>query len=185
MRLFVAIPMPPIAQALARGIADRNGERFPGYRWIRPDLLHIPIKFIGDVDDVTTTAARTAIGSISPGEPISLKYGQPFLLGPADDKRVLVMKLTGEVDRLEEIHSKLEESFARLGFARETRPFLPHVTVAHLDHEARPLKNAPKIDLPKPWFFTTGIHLMKSTLGRPEPAYETLLRIPMLDSTTL
>ena len=185
MRLFVAIPLSAVAQALVRGIGERNADRFPGYRWTPPHLVHITMKFIGEVDDITAAAARTAIGSISPGEPISLKFGPAMLLGPSNDKRVVAMKLTGDVDHLLVLHQKLEDAFARLGFERESRPFLPHLTVARLTKDGQPLKTVPKIEPPKPWFFLNHICLMKSTLGGPEPVYETLLQIPMLDPTTM
>ena len=38
MRLFVAIPMPPVAQAIARNVADRFADTLPDQRWIEPHV---------------------------------------------------------------------------------------------------------------------------------------------------
>lgn len=185
MRLFVAIPLPSVAQALVRGFGERSAELFPGYRWTRSDLVHITMKFIGEVDDVTAAAASQAVGSITLGPPFSLRFGEVVLLGPPRDKRVVAMKLTGDVDRLEDIFVRLEDAFARLGFARETRTFLPHVTVARLNREGRALEHLPRTTPPKPWFTVTSLQLFQSTLGGPEPIYDPLVTIPMIDPTTL
>jgi 2'-5' RNA ligase len=183
MRLFVAIPLPPVAQAGVRNLADKYEDAFPGFRWVNPSLLHVTLKFLGEVDDLTAAGAKKALGSVSPGAPLMLRFGKARLFGPT--KGVLSLDLTGDVEQLVELQAKIEGAFERLGFALEGRPFLPHVTVARSKNKGLTGKSTPNIEPPKPWFNVTTVSLMESKLGGPEPVYEPLLNVPMLDPSEL
>jgi 2'-5' RNA ligase len=182
MRLFVAIPLPPVAQAGVRHLADKYEAVFPGFRWVNPGLLHVTLKFLGEVDDLTAAGAKKALGSVSPGAPLMLRFGTARLLGPT--KGVLALDLAGDVEQLVELQAKVEGAFARLGFAMESRGFLPHVTVARSNDQGFKGRS-PAIEPPKPWFNVTAVSLMQSKLGGAEPMYESLLNVPMLDPLEL
>jgi 2'-5' RNA ligase len=182
MRLFIAIPLPPDAIAALRRFGDAAGNAFPGFRWTQPELLHITLKFLGDVDDITTDAAKKALGSVVTGPPLQLKFGRTTLLGPRHRPGVLALKLAGEVEELTRLAGKVEDAFARLGFDREPRPFLPHVTIARMARDATPpVISFPELPGPPNWFQVRSVRLMKSTLGGPAPVYETVLDLPMVD----
>jgi 2'-5' RNA ligase len=182
MRLFIAIPLPPDAIAAVRRFGDAARDAFPGFRWITPELLHITLKFLGDVDDITTDAARKALGGVVTGPPLQLKFGRTALLGPRHRPGVLALKLAGEADEVTQLAAKVEDAFARLGFDREPRPFLPHVTIARLARDATPpVKSLPEMPGPPNWFQVRSVRLMTSTLGGPTPVYETVLDLPMID----
>ncbi|GAI55982.1 unnamed protein product, partial [marine sediment metagenome] len=44
--------------------------------------------------------------------------------------------ISGEVDKLSQLQRHLESNLARLGFAPESRPFTPHLTLARLRNRA-------------------------------------------------
>jgi RNA 2',3'-cyclic 3'-phosphodiesterase len=50
----------------------------------------------------------------------------------ADEPRVLVSPLTGDVDSLHQIYDKLQTGLKRLGFRPEPRPLKPHVTLGRV-----------------------------------------------------
>ncbi len=185
MRLFVSIPLPPNAIVLVRRFIDASRDAFPGWDWSEPSQLHITLKFIGEVDDVTIAAARKAVGSVVTGGPFQLKFGKTTQLGPKENPTVLALKLTGETDRLVEIVRKLEDAFAKLGFDREARPFLPHVTIARRASDTPPGKPARDINGPSKWFGVSSVRLMKSTLTPDGAIHETVLNLPMLDRDDL
>ncbi|HEV7299903.1 MAG TPA: RNA 2',3'-cyclic phosphodiesterase [Tepidisphaeraceae bacterium] len=185
MRLFVAVPLPLPTQALLRRFTTDIASRYPEFRWTNPSHLHITLKFLGEVDDVTADAARTALGSVSPCPPVALQFGKLIRLG-SPDRQVMALELKGDVDQLADYQANLDAAFARLGFEKENRKFLPHVTIGRSKRDAPKVPVARQTDLgPKGWFTVSAIHLMKSTLGEPEPVYETLLRIPMLNRVDL
>jgi len=44
--------------------------------------------------------------------------------------------ISGEVDRLGQLQQRIESNLACLGFAPESRPFTPHLTLARLRNQA-------------------------------------------------
>ena len=181
MRLFVAVPLPLPTQALLRRFTTDIASRYPEFRWTNPAHLHITLKFLGEVDDVTAEAARKALGSVSPCPPVALQFGKLVRLG-GRDRQVLALELSGDIEQLADYQANLDDAFARLGFEKENRKFLAHVTIGRSKRDAPKVPVARKNDPgPKGWFTASAVHLMKSTLGGPEPVYETLLSIPMLN----
>lgn len=181
MRLFVAIPLPPPAQALLRRYTAEIADRYPSFRWPNPAHLHLTLKFLGEVDDVTADAAKRALGGVSPCPPVAMQFGRLVRLG-SRERPVLALELTGDVDVLIDYQAKLDDAFARLGFEKERRQFLPHVTIGRSKSGGAKGQAGRPADVgPKGWFTVSTIQLMKSTLGGPEPVYEPLLTIPMLD----
>lgn len=182
MRLFVAIPLPPDATATLRRFAEASRDMFPGFRWTPPERFHITLKFLGEVDDVTADAARKALGGVATGAPLQLKFGRTTLLGPPQRPGVLALKLAGDAEDVIHLAGKIEDAFARLGFERETLQFLPHVTIARLEPDATvPASGFPVLPGPPKWFGVKSVRLIKSTIVGPEPVYETLLDLPMID----
>ena len=50
VRLFVAIDLPETAkEALRQVVADLQGSLQQGIRWVRPEGIHLTLKFLGDV----------------------------------------------------------------------------------------------------------------------------------------
>jgi 2'-5' RNA ligase len=185
MRLFVAVPLPSTTQALLRRFTADIAGRYPNFRWTNPAHLHVTLKFLGEVDDVTADAARRAMGSVSPCPPVAMRFGKLIRLG-SRDRQVLALELAGDADLLVDYQAKLEDAFARLGFEKENRKFLPHVTIARSKSAGDKLPVGKSNEVgPKGWFTVSSVDLIKSTLGGPEPVYETLLRVPMLNVADL
>jgi 2'-5' RNA ligase len=44
--------------------------------------------------------------------------------------------VSGEVNKLVRLQQRIEANLARLGFARESRPFVPHLTLARVRNQA-------------------------------------------------
>jgi 2'-5' RNA ligase len=187
MRLFVAIPLPSDAQAVVRKFRQDHEAALPGWRWVRPDQLHVTLKFIGEVDDATADGAKKALAAVSAGEPFALRFAGLLRIPSGRAARVLAFKLGGEVERLQEVQAGVESAFARKGFATEERGFLPHVTVARRmkDAAGAPKPPGPDPRVPDKWFILPSIRLVSSNLQPSGAEYDTLLDIPFIDPLTL
>ena len=139
LRIFVAVQFPP---QVMRGVADvqerlQKGCRFVGAHpsWVPMDTFHQTLVFLGEqsrrcLDDVSVVMHH-AVAEVAAG-PIRLSVAGVEFFPSARDPRTISMALSGEVAKLSELQSALQEEFYRAGFHIENRPFLPHVTLARI-----------------------------------------------------
>jgi RNA 2',3'-cyclic 3'-phosphodiesterase len=138
LRLFMAITLP---EELKKRIGALQRELRPflqGARWVRPEGLHITLKFLGAVEaarlpDIGRAAATVARAHRRFDLVVDQVAGAPRLARP----RVvwLSCKAAHQVDPpthdpLATVYAELEAAFAALGFGVEKRAFRPHVTLA-------------------------------------------------------
>lgn len=96
----------------------------PGSALVRPDRLHLTLHFIGPVPRERLATLGTALRV--PHEPFSLQFDQPALW-----HRGLAVLCASEVPAgLVQLHAALAEVLGELQLPVETRPLVPHVTLA-------------------------------------------------------
>lgn len=148
-RIFCAIELPePFCRHVLRHIAVLK-ETVPQAKasWARDTNLHLTIKFLGDiamtsVADLSHAASRAAAGV----HPFLIRFEQTGMFPTHAQPRVLWVGINDLSGQLAGLHARLEEESAHVGFAKETRPFHPHLTIARLRHtdNARALASAHK-----------------------------------------
>jgi 2'-5' RNA ligase len=101
--------------------------------WEREEKLHLTLKFFGDTEESRverlTDALKRAASLINPFE-LSLQGTGAF--PPSGLPRVLWLGVTDASGQLDRLHKRVEDECAPLGFARERKPFRPHLTIARL-----------------------------------------------------
>ena len=138
VRSFVAIELP---EELKAGLTQLQAQlklgKQPWVKWVDPYSIHLTLKFLGNItvdriDEITRAMAEAAHG-IPPFHLVVKGLGVfPNL------RRVQVawVGLSGELDKLSQLQQRTESNLARLGFAPESRPFTPHLTLARLRDRA-------------------------------------------------
>jgi RNA 2',3'-cyclic 3'-phosphodiesterase len=136
-RVFVAIELPASVRRKLLDHIDRLRDSTPEARasWARPENLHLTLKFLGDVPvtniERLSIAASVVASTVEPFE---------FLVEGCDafptkgQPRVLWIGIGDPAGQLMLLHRALEEECEKAGFAREQRPFHPHLTIARLRH---------------------------------------------------
>jgi len=136
MRLFVALPVPENA---ARSLHDALAvfrPVVPGARWARPEQYHFTLKFLGAVAPERLGEVEEALTGVkAPAFDVTL--GGPGFFPTAKRPRVFWIGTVAGGEAVRSLAGQVEEVLAAAGFARETRPFEPHVTLARLDGAAR------------------------------------------------
>lgn len=134
-RVFVAIELPaPVRRKLIEHIG-RLRTFVPGARasWVREENLHLTLKFLGDVPltkvDLVAQATQSAARTVEPFELIVAGGGAFPSTG---QPRVLWIGIEDSSGRLDLLYQQLEAACEEAGFAREQRPFRPHLTIARL-----------------------------------------------------
>ena len=76
MRLFVALNLPEgIRRALWEAAEPLRHLGLP-VKWVRPDGIHITLKFLGEVTDTREPELRAALGRVAaPGHPVPVAVG--------------------------------------------------------------------------------------------------------------
>jgi 2'-5' RNA ligase len=134
MRSFIAIELSEEARkglARLRKELERDDDKF--VKWVDPEGIHLTLKFLGNIPSrrVTeiTEALRTAAQGISP---FSLEISGLGAFPNVKQVRVLWVGIGGELDRLSTLQQNVDSALAALGFPKEERPFVPHLTLARI-----------------------------------------------------
>ncbi len=137
MRLFVAIPVAgPVDQAL-RDLLDRYRSSDWPVKWVRPEGLHLTVKFLGAVDPARLATIAAAVGDASAGTPaLPFSLVEVGAFPGVARARIIWAGLESEAS-LELLVHRVERACATLGFAVEGRPFRPHVTLGRVREGAR------------------------------------------------
>jgi 2'-5' RNA ligase len=110
-------------------------------KWVRPENIHLSLKFLGDVDESRETELRTALrqaaGARSEPRPLTLQISGFGVFPDYHRPHVLWAGVTPEPS-LELLQHGVEQAFGPLGFPTEARAFRPHVTVGRAERDARP-----------------------------------------------
>jgi 2'-5' RNA ligase len=186
VRLFIAINLPDPARQALYDAALPLRRAAPSVRWVTPDTLHITLKFLGEVRDrelePVVGALRAAAASI-PVFPLELRGvgAFPNLRRP----RVYWVGATGG-RTLSGLQSNLETQLESLGYAREARPFHPHVTLGRAGNQparddfVRAERAAAEVEY-EASVAVQSVELMQSRLAPGGARYEIVERVPLSD----
>lgn len=183
MRTFVALALDaPARAALASWMAEVRPV-LPGFRWTEPENLHLTLRFLGDTAPGALPRLCEALAAVAagfPGFPLTLRGAGAF--PHAGAPRVLWAGAEGGAV-LPALQSRLEERVRALGWAADTKPFRPHVTLARA-RDPRPRADVAAALAPvrsRPWGIVAveDVLLMQSTLTPAGPVYTPLARFPL------
>lgn len=125
-RLFVAIPLPESTinhlQRISSGVA--------GARWLKPDQIHLTLRFIGEVDGAVFRDIGQALHEIET-DPFKLSLEGVGTFPSHKDPRVLWVGVSKN-EPLMHLQRKIESVLVRAGVQPDGRRFTPHVSIARL-----------------------------------------------------
>ena len=128
MRIFIGIDLEPEVRARISRFIDGVQGFAPDARWVRPESLHITLKFIGEqkpeqVDAITERLRRVEAGGF---EIRCVGYG---FFPTAKAPRVFWIGIHAG-PQLAGLAETIDMATAELGIQGENRPYSPHLTLA-------------------------------------------------------
>ncbi|MBI3653727.1 MAG: RNA 2',3'-cyclic phosphodiesterase [Acidobacteria bacterium] len=133
LRLFLCIEMPESIKARLGELQSELRRLDAPASWVKPANIHLTLKFFGDVPTTKIpdiiAATRHAIGSCSP---FQVTIGGTGVFPSARKPAVLWVGFSQLPEPLMRLHQSLEDELAKAGFARESKRFNPHLTIARL-----------------------------------------------------
>ncbi len=185
LRTFVCVKLPPRSIAEISSWIDAQKRMIPhcGIRWVRPETIHITLKFCGEMQSETADAILSSLDKKLPRGAFELSAGGiggfPKLSAP----RVVWTGIGGDTDGQAALARVADDSAARYGVLRERKPFSPHITLGRR-REPEPLRTevlrvleAGRLSIP-PWTVREVI-FMRSELTREGPIYTPLKNNPL------
>lgn len=135
-RLFLAVDIPSEVHArIAEVSAELHAAGWRA-RWANPDGTHLTLKFYGDTQVERIEPLRGVLAPrLRPLAPLELRAQGAGVFPKRGPARVLWLGLSGDLDGLGRLQQVVEMGSEELGFARERRPFAPHLTVARFRPE--------------------------------------------------
>jgi 2'-5' RNA ligase len=137
LRLFVACELPPEArEALARMQADLREKGAGRLRWVRPEGIHLTLKFLGAVaPDLAQRVTDALAASIVEPFTLNLHFDRLGSFGGRMRLRVVWVGLAGDVEELASLAETVEKALGPLRFPHESRPFAAHLTLARVPED--------------------------------------------------
>ncbi len=134
----MALNLPPtVRQALWEATAPLR-HRVAAVQWVRPEGIHLTLKFLGDAPDdraaeLTAALARAASGARA----LTLALGGFGVFPDFRRPRIVWVGIAPD-PALEILQHRVEQEFAPLGFPTEARPFRPHATLGRTSRNTAP-----------------------------------------------
>ncbi len=187
LRLFIAVELPAnVRQRLADVADELRGMGLERLRWVRPENIHITLKFLGETPAERQPQIEDALRAAAEGvAPHELTLGELGKFGGRQNPRVLWVDVRGDVDALKALHKRVDAKIAPLGFPADERSFAAHLTIARVPQDlakkvARPLTEAIEaVKVPDPPIPVREIVLMRSELRREGPVYTRLCGVEL------
>jgi RNA 2',3'-cyclic 3'-phosphodiesterase len=134
VRLFVALEIPSAVRdnfaaflSEMRALTEKLGER--RVRWVRPENLHVTLKFIGEVAEAKLAAIRTALSTVPSVAPIDARFrGLGFF--PNENRPTVLWAGLDASPHFSTSAGDIDSALTTLGIAGEKRAFVPHLTLA-------------------------------------------------------
>ncbi|HLE60728.1 MAG TPA: RNA 2',3'-cyclic phosphodiesterase [Thermoanaerobaculaceae bacterium] len=132
MRLFIAVDLPEgVREVLRSGLGPLKRDQPPA-RWVRPEGMHITLKFLGEQEPELVEGLDGAVpGPLSSLSPVTVRLGGGGYF--PHDRRPRVAWVGGQAAGLDAWARVMEDASASLGVAREARAFSLHLTLARLE----------------------------------------------------
>jgi 2'-5' RNA ligase len=132
MRLFVALEIPSAVRENLAGLLKSLRAVSPQTRWVRPENLHVTLKFIGEVPETKLAAIRTALARVRSDQPMTLDFRGLGFFPNEKHPRVFWAGIEASPN-LKTLAADIEEATKTLGISGEQRPFSPHLTLARFE----------------------------------------------------
>jgi len=186
MRLFVAIEIPKVVRSTLADLQRKLKPRCPGVRWVEEHLLHITLRFLGEVNEnhfgKVVSAAQEVANHWT--EPPILRVENIGTFSSQQRVHVVWIGLGRGEKELSVLTKELQRNLLDQGFPRERRRWSAHVTLGRsrqgflVRNSADISSIADNVSGPRTWSANEFV-AMQSSLSAQGPTYTCLKRFSL------
>lgn len=183
MRCFIAIEIDSNVKAEIGNLIESLVKYDADVRWVKPDFIHLTIKFLGDVDEgligKIEEALKPALGNHSD---FSVRLSGTGVFPDTSKPRVLWVGVEA-AEELRRLQMDIDRHMEGLGFELEKRDFRPHLTIGRiksvrgLNPVLKELRRYRDMEFGK--IDVRGVTLMRSILRPSGAEYQRLFHVPL------
>ena len=128
MRLFIALDIDEaVRERIARFVEGVSGFA-ANARWMRPESLHVTLKFIGEQPEPVVDQIKQALSNVS-ASTAEIQFRGYGFFPTARSARVFWVGIEAG-PQLATLAAAIDDKTAALGIPKEDRAFSPHLTLA-------------------------------------------------------
>lgn len=179
IRAFIAIELPREIRAGLEQVTGRLRQAAADVRWVKTADIHLTLKFLGDVAEDRLPELIVCIeGCLHGIPPVPIEVRGLGAFPDDRNPRIIWIAASDKSGMLAGLQGAIEDGLARIGFAKEHRPFSPHLTLGRLksprggDAVRRGLAELKNSDCGS--YTADSVCLFKSDLRRTGPVYTIL-----------
>jgi len=176
----VAIELTDVVRDALREIQDALGRAADGVRWVRPEQLHLTVKFLGETPDGEVSRVAEAVArSAARSRVCEMQLTDCGCFPPRGPVRIVWVGTHDESGALQECVNAVEEEMETIGVPKELRAFSAHLTIGRAAEGrwASGIRTAVERCTVKPIRQSVGeLTLMSSVLSAKGPSYSVVAR---------
>lgn len=183
MRSFIAIELSETVKSALAELQKKLKESRADIRWIKPENIHLTLKFLGNIDERITVGTERIIKEICKRHNMFTLEVKGISAFPGmKSPRVLWVGINNR-DVLTKIQKDIEDGMASLGVEHENRRFTPHLTLGRFRSVMGKENLIDKIELHKNESFglieAKSISLMRSDLKPAGAQHTKIAEVPL------
>lgn len=145
LRAFLAVDIGAEVRENLRRLQERLKRSQADARWVRPESIHLTLRFLGDILEADLPKLEPVMAAASAGQPpVELTVAGWGMFPNPKRPRVLWVGLPQGREKLSQVAEALERGLLAAGFGPEDRPWKPHLTLARFQ-SPRNLESLSKI----------------------------------------
>ena len=188
VRSFIAVDLASGLRSEIDKTARRLSAIAPEVKWVVPEQFHLTLKFLGDVPMTELYGMIRAAESACRGvEPFDLVLSGLGAFPNLDAPRTLWVGVNEGVEEIRALAARLDAELYALGYPKESRQFMPHLTIGRLPRKERSETTdqelRDRLAQESETFFgvcpVDAVQVYSSELSRSGPKYELLSEIEL------
>ena len=133
IRSFICVSIPSQVRHSVADVQQELRAVCRDVKWVRPESMHITLKFLGDVEQDRIQALKLSLErAVSSSSPFLMSLDGLGRFPKSGRARVIWAGIRQGAVILKTLAQSVDEACVSLGFEREKRPFSPHLTLGRV-----------------------------------------------------
>jgi 2'-5' RNA ligase len=136
IRVFLAVELSSGIRENLFSLQQELKKILPPINWVRPESIHLTLKFLGYVEPSRISQLLLALEPIGKKQHgFSIEVQGVGVFPQVKHPRIFWVGVTGKTHALQELVLEIEAVLEPLGFPPEEKPYHPHLTLARIKRD--------------------------------------------------